>query len=266
MGIVSSVFHHFSEFLSVDNQVRSKNQNATHPSIKIIVALVVIAASTQFFTIKNFILLTFLLFVITIVVKGFKRLFFEPFLFLFVFSLISTLFYFIFFFKDITAELSSPNWWELIFLDGTRLNYLVKFNLRLIASLWISRLLMFTTPFPEFNHGLKKLRIPKTFINLLSITIRYIYLISEEFTRITIANELRAPNVKSFKKRFEALSKIYASMLNRAIKRSNNVYLAMKLRGNPNNFIMKTLSYSRVKSLLFLSGSIIMFILAFFPW
>ncbi|MHA1369261.1 MAG: energy-coupling factor transporter transmembrane component T family protein [Promethearchaeota archaeon] len=249
MSIVASIIEEFSAFINT-SQSSASRKNSIHPSIKIVAMFVLLIAMMQIYSMLDFFLLMILLFMATIATRGFSKLFFKPVLLLFSFGLLTSLSYIIFEWKTFVSEINDFSI-LLIFQAGRFINKLLIFNFRLFSSIWLSRLFIFTTPIPDFLHGLYKLKIPKIFVDLFAITFRYIFLLAGEFMNIIIAKELRAPKIKSMKKRFSALGNVYAALLNRSLIRSKNVYLAMSLRGKPGNLMPRTACFSNKKSLLF---------------
>ena len=254
MGIISSVIRHFSEFVNIDVKSR-KNNASVHPSAKIVATFAILIFITQFASITDMLVLFLLLVILTISIKGFNSLFFEPMLFMLMFAAITAIFYILVNYQTFLFEIS------LNFLEILETKGVIYFSLILAFRLVLSMLLLFTTPISEFLQGLRSLKIPRVFVNLFGVTFRYIFLLSQELASVSIAKELRAPYIPGIKARFNALGNVYAAVLNRSINRGNEVYKAMSLRGSTSNFISKSRAYSRLKTTLFSVGIISLIII-----
>ncbi|MHA1679975.1 MAG: energy-coupling factor transporter transmembrane component T family protein [Promethearchaeota archaeon] len=251
MGIVQTIIHHFSEFMNVEKKVKREG-TSVHPSLKIVLLFVLLVLVAQFYSINNLAILLLTLLIITFVIGGYSKLFFGPMILLFSFAAITTALIILVRFDEFKVAVETFTLESLYKND--LLGFLVKFNMRISISLWLSRLLLFTTPISELLQGLRTLRIPRVFVNLFAISFRYIFLLAGEFTSINIARELRSPEKLPFKERFKALGNVYAALLNRALKRSENIYIAMSFRGETSNFISKRHDYSPWKSVAFALG------------
>jgi cobalt/nickel transport system permease protein len=252
MGIISSIVHELSNFIEVDKKI-TRNMKRVHPSIKIVVlGLINILASQFLVPIKMFYLVLIML-LVTASIHGMNRVFFKPFLFLLLFSMSSSGVMFLIRIED--AAIIFNNFTMSNLVDNSVVGIIVGFNTRILAMLWVTRVFLFSTPMPDFLHGLRAIKIPRIIVNLIAMTYRYIFVIAGEFLAVSIAKELRAPAARSLKERFADLSVIYASTFNRALRRSSAVQIAMSLRGTFECFTTRPASVSAIKSIAFILGT-----------
>ena len=135
-------------------------------------------------------------------------------------------------------HLTFPLW------NGLQLNYspegLMQFFSIAIKS-WISIqaaiLLTATTRFPELLTGLQQLKVPKLFIAIIGLMWRYLFVISDEVTRMLRARASRSATIQGQHARLgiiwraQVTGSMAGSLFLRSIERSDCVYAAMVSRG-----------------------------------
>ncbi|MGL4606691.1 MAG: cobalt ECF transporter T component CbiQ [Eubacteriaceae bacterium] len=90
-------------------------------------------------------------------------------------------------------------------------------------------ILIATTPLPQIAYTLLKLKIPKIFVIQLMLTYRYISVLLEQVSNMTIAYRLRAPSQKAIK--MQDMGIFVGQLLLKSFIRADNIYEAMKCRG-----------------------------------
>lgn len=99
-------------------------------------------------------------------------------------------------------------------------------------SLWISVLLVATTPLPALFQGLWLLRVPPLLCTIFMFMIRYLYVFAEEAARLQTARAARsAGRGRSVFWRARVLGHMIGSLFLRSLARAERVYKAMLARG-----------------------------------
>jgi cobalt/nickel transport system permease protein len=105
---------------------------------------------------------------------------------------------------------------------------------------WVSvqaaLLLTFTTPFPEIVEALRRLRVPKLMVAIISFMYRYLAVLTDEATRMLRARSARAASIDGQPKgsltwRAKVVGSMVGSLFLRAYERSERIYAAMQSRG-----------------------------------
>jgi len=91
--------------------------------------------------------------------------------------------------------------------------------------------LLLTTEFPMLVRGLEKLRVPKVFTMMLSITFRYIFLSIDELLRMLRAKEARTFGRLGVRGSVKLAAGVISTSLARSFERGERVYQAMVARG-----------------------------------
>jgi len=110
--------------------------------------------------------------------------------------------------------------------------------LKIIASVSAVSLFFYFTPFHEILHGLKFLKIPQTFIELLLLTGRFILILQSEAERIYIAQKQRL-GYTELKKAFKSIAILSVSLITKAFRHTEQTFLAMKQRGYEGEIIIR---------------------------
>ncbi len=99
-----------------------------------------------------------------------------------------------------------------------------------ILSLWIMSLLIHLVAVDEFVAGLRRLRVPRIWVELLAFLLRYFTVLSEEWQRMQLARQAR-----TFRRRkrmeFRILTNALGSLFIRAYERAERLHGAMLARG-----------------------------------
>ncbi|MEX1104072.1 MAG: cobalt ECF transporter T component CbiQ, partial [Dehalococcoidia bacterium] len=117
-------------------------------------------------------------------------------------------------------------------------------GLRLFATIafksWVSvqaaLLLTFTTPFPEIVEALRRLRVPKLMVAIISFMYRYLAVLTDEASRMMRARSARSASTNgraggSIRWRAKVVGGMVGSLFLRAYERSERIYAAMQSRG-----------------------------------
>lgn len=103
--------------------------------------------------------------------------------------------------------------------------------LRVAGSVSLAVLLVMTTPWWPLLRALRILRVPQSFILVISMTYRYIFLLLRLSEAMFLARESRAVGRLSAQDNRRFLGAALGTLLSRSYDLSNEVYLAMMARG-----------------------------------
>jgi cobalt/nickel transport system permease protein len=106
-----------------------------------------------------------------------------------------------------------------------------QFTLRVWVCVALSVLLILTTRFSNLIGALDRLRFPRVFVMMTSITYRFIFLFLNEGYRMLLARESRTTKGLRWRENVGSLARIVATLFVRAHERGERVYLAMTARG-----------------------------------
>ncbi len=99
-----------------------------------------------------------------------------------------------------------------------------------ILSLWIMSLLIHVVAVDEFVAGLRRLHLPRIWVELLAFLLRYFTVLSEEWQRMQLARQAR-----TFRRRkrmeFRILTNALGLLFIRAYERAERLHRAMLARG-----------------------------------
>lgn len=99
-------------------------------------------------------------------------------------------------------------------------------------SLWMSVLLVATTPLPALAQGLWRLRVPPLLCTIFTFMIRYLYVLAEEAARLQTARAARsAGGGRTVFWRARVLGGMIGSLFLRSLARAERIYAAMLARG-----------------------------------
>ncbi|MBN2517572.1 MAG: cobalt ECF transporter T component CbiQ [Candidatus Altiarchaeota archaeon] len=125
--------------------------------------------------------------------------------------------------------------YNLVFfeLTMTRQGILIFLNilLKALLSVFALALLTSTTHFQDLLSGMEKLKVPRTFIIVLSFLYRYLFLFEDEFMRMRRARDSRNFS-GSWVWKLRTLSNMMGVLFIRAYERGERVYAAMCARGS----------------------------------
>lgn len=122
-----------------------------------------------------------------------------------------------------------------------------------------SFVLVATTSFDSICSALRKLHVPGFIVTLLLLTYRYISVMMEEVSIMTDAYMLRAPRQKGIQ--FSAWGSFLGQLLLRSMDRAEELYSSMQLRGFSGQFLYAGLEPLKMKDVLFLLLSFMIFAL-----
>ncbi len=98
-------------------------------------------------------------------------------------------------------------------------------------------LLTATTPFPDLIHALRHLRLPQPLVATLSFMYRYLFVLSDEATRLLRARRARSATQPGRKSggsllwRARVAGNMVGQLFLRSLERGDRVYQAMLARG-----------------------------------
>ncbi len=145
-----------------------------------------------------------------------------------------------------------------IYSNGLHLGILI--FARLIASILILNILIATTRIQDVLIAMRWFKVPKVFVDLMGMMIRYISLLSKEVVRMYNAQQSRLAYSKrlSYRIKIKNIGILAGSLLIRAFSRGEKVYLAMLSRGygDDSRVVARAVRIS-FKEILFASSIII---------
>lgn len=106
---------------------------------------------------------------------------------------------------------------------------LVSLLVRCLLSVSAGLALVATTSFPEFCRGLTRMGVPSPLVTQLLFLYRYLFVLSEESTRLRRARDLRAGTSGS--RTWRLASSVIASLFIRTLDRAERIHQAMVARG-----------------------------------
>jgi len=104
-------------------------------------------------------------------------------------------------------------------------------TMRVINSLSVSFLVLYTTPFPEIVRALKVLKVPDTFLIIITLCYKYIFLFSKTVEDMYLAKKGRMIREDSNKKAREWIADRLAFIFRKTQLRCEEVFRAMVGRG-----------------------------------
>lgn len=116
-------------------------------------------------------------------------------------------------------------------ITQTGVNTVLFLLLRVSTSVSLTLLLILTTPWNTVLSALNILRVPDIFILILGMTYRYIYLLLRVANDMFLSRKSRVVGRLSTSDNQKMLAAISATLLNKSLNLSSEVYLAMQSRG-----------------------------------
>jgi len=117
-------------------------------------------------------------------------------------------------------------------------------------SVWVSGLLVATTPFTELLAGMRGLYIPNILVTLIGFTYRYLFVLVDEAMRLQTARDARSVGSGgSLFWRAKVLGAMVGSLFIRSYERSERIYQAMVSRGYDGQVLTMARPYWRARDL-----------------
>lgn len=141
--------------------------------------------------------------------------------------------------------------WTLTISDAGLIRF-VSIVIRSWLSVQAAILLVATTQFPDMMHALRHLRVPQILVAVVSFTYRYLFVLSDEVTRMLRARDARSARLPGYNSggsllwRARIAGNIVGQLFLRSYERSERIYNAMLARGYRGHFytlnphVMKT--------------------------
>jgi len=126
--------------------------------------------------------------------------------------------------------------WALIPTD-TGLIRFISIMFRSLLSVQMAILLTATTPFPDLIHAFRHLRLPQPLVATLSFMYRYLFVLSDETTRLLRARRARSASLPGKQSggpllwRAGVAGNMVGQLFLRSLERGDRVYQAMLARG-----------------------------------
>ena len=121
-------------------------------------------------------------------------------------------------------HISIPGLWMFI-------GIIMKSSLGVGATLW----LISTTPFSSLATGLRKMKMPRLVVDILSLTYRYLFVLTEEISRLKRAAIARGYKATWLGQAF-LIGQLIGKLFLRSYERSERLFYAMRLRGFNGSF------------------------------
>ena len=118
-----------------------------------------------------------------------------------------------------------------VVVTTTGLNTALFLLLRVSTSVSLTLLLILTTPWNTVLSALSVLKVPDVFILILGMTYRYIYLLLRVVNDMFLSRKSRMVGRLSTSENQKMLAAVSATLLNKSLNLSSEVYLAMQSRG-----------------------------------
>lgn len=131
---------------------------------------------------------------------------------------------------------------------------MITLMLKGVFSLMASYILVATTEFDVLMAALRKIHVPGIIVTLMLLTYRYIAIMMEEVSVMTMAYKLRAPGQKGI--HYSAWGSFLGQLLLRSMDRAEEIYSAMALRGFDGNFIYAHVDKMHFRDLVYITVSI----------
>lgn len=109
------------------------------------------------------------------------------------------------------------------------LQYAVQLILTALSAVSCLYFLAFSTPMPDILEVLRKLHCPKLLIELMLLIYRFIFILLNTASAISVAQECRLGN-KDYRTALNSFGKLGSVLMIRAMSRSNRLYDAMEAR------------------------------------
>ncbi len=129
----------------------------------------------------------------------------------------------------------------------------VKFVLRVTTAVSLVTLLILTTRWSDLLSAFRSLRVPKTFVLILNLTYRYIFLLVDVTLGMLYSKKSRAIAKESSIKSWKLNSRIVAALFIKSYDMSEKVYLAMLSRGFKGEFPAMKRSEVKRRDYIFLT-------------
>lgn len=148
--------------------------------------------------------------------------------------------------------------WALTISDAGLIRF-VSIVVRSWLSVQVAILLVAATQFPDLMHALRHLRMPQILVAVISFTYRYLFVLSDEVTRMLRAREARSARLAGYTSggsllwRARIAGNMVGQLFLRSYERSDRIYNAMLARGYRGHFF--TLNPHVMKSSDWLIGA-----------
>jgi cobalt/nickel transport system permease protein len=128
--------------------------------------------------------------------------------------------------------------WRLgpVGLSANGANLALLISLRALAIVALTLFLLATTPLETTLHAARALHCPGLAIQLLLLTYRYVYLFSDELSKLRIALRLRGYRNRVSAHSYRTIGHVTGTLLVRSYERAERVSQAMRCRGFDGQF------------------------------
>jgi len=128
-------------------------------------------------------------------------------------------------------------------------------TMRVINSLSLSFLVLYTTPFPEMMRALKVLKVPDTFLIIITLCYKYIFIFSKTIEDMYLAKRARMLRENDNKKAREWIAGRLALIFRKTQLRCEEVFRAMVGRGFSDS--IKLYGFEKMRAMDWASGAIL---------
>jgi cobalt ECF transporter T component CbiQ len=153
---------------------------------------------------------------------------------------------------------------EVIGFTGEGISVVTMLTLRVLNSLSVSFLILYTTPFPEIIKALKVLKVPDTFLIIISLAYKYIFIFARIVTDMYLAKKSRVVGAVN---RVEARNWVagrIAFLFKKTQLKCDDVFKAMIGRGFSGE--IKLYRYQKITGRDWVSGFFLLTVGVLFLW
>jgi len=153
---------------------------------------------------------------------------------------------------------------EVIGFTGEGFSVVALLTLRVLNSLSISFLILYTTPFPEIIKALKILKVPDTFLVIISLAYKYIFIFARIVADMHLAKKSRLAGAVNRSDARNWVAGRIAFIFRKTQLKCDDVFKAMIGRGFSGE--IKLYQYRKIKGRDWIVGSFLFIIGSLFLW
>lgn len=127
--------------------------------------------------------------------------------------------------------------------------------------------LTLSTPITTIAHAMHELKVPIKLVHIFFFTIRYIYVIHNEYLRLSNSMKIRSFKPKTNLHTYRTYAYMIGMLLVRSLDRAKRVNQAMRCRGyNGNLYSLSTFSIRKTDKLVFIIALLLVLFLGIMEW
>ena len=153
---------------------------------------------------------------------------------------------------------------EVIGFTGEGISVVTMLTLRVLNSLSVSFLILYTTPFPEIIKALKVLKVPDTFLIIISLAYKYIFIFARIVTDMYLAKKSRVIGAVNRAEARNWVAGRIAFLFKKTQLKCDDVFKAMIGRGFSGE--IKLYRYQKITGRDWVSGFFLLTVGVLFLW